>query len=226
MTQTLFLSQVRFILATLIGYAAGKGWLTPADAGLASQILAPLGAIFGPWIWTLYANINSKLVPKNSIAVKTNLGEDLALQSGDPILLAIPSVNKPDGMVYIASTVVGALLLGFIILAPSSGHAATAQGACNIQTIFVGLTPLNFATRLAACGSADFQSALDDANTAPVDNMAIACLQPAVQVIKALEAQSAGTGGLATAFQKFRRAKQSGFVVSCIAYVQSTISLQ
>jgi hypothetical protein len=68
-TQTFFLGQLRLVIVAFIAYATGRGWLTPADSGLAGSILPPIGALIGPWIWSIYVNINSKLVPKDSVAI-------------------------------------------------------------------------------------------------------------------------------------------------------------
>lgn len=70
MTQTLFLSQLRALLLIVIAYCAGRGWLSPQDSGAITAILVPIGAIAGPWIWSIYANINSKLVHADSAAAK------------------------------------------------------------------------------------------------------------------------------------------------------------
>lgn len=239
MTQTFFLGQVRLFLVGLIAYAGGKGWLTPTDAGLATMLMSTLGPLLAPWAWSIYANVNQKLVPKDSIAI----APDTPI-TGSPVIgnhIRVDGVNDRDAGI---AKVVGALLLA-LILSSLAFDPATAQqparpparaavapspastpGPCNIQTLFTGLSPLNFIDRLKACGSADFQSALDDAESSPVDNGALACLIPATALVKAIEASQNGNGGLISAFQKFRRAKQSGIVGACTAYVNSTILLQ
>lgn len=220
MTQDFFLGQLRLIAVAIIAFATGKGWLSAADSSLLGAILPPVALLIGPWAWSIYSNLNRKLVPGNSVAIS---GEHVlgATAPGSTVYVkGDPNASTP-GMVK----VVGAILFAFLILAPSQSRAATV-GACSLQTLFNGLSPTNFQSRLASCASSDFQAALDDANTAPIDNIAIACLQPATQVVKALEAASNGTGGVVLAFQKFRRAKQSGFVGACQAYINTTIMLQ
>jgi hypothetical protein len=69
MNQTFFLGQLRLALVAIIAYAGGKGWLTPTDAGLATAMLTSLGPLLGPWAWSIYANINSKLVPQHSVVI-------------------------------------------------------------------------------------------------------------------------------------------------------------
>lgn len=69
MNQTLFLSQLRVIILVGISFAAGKGWLSSADSGVITSILTPLGVIAGPWIWSIYSNINSKIVPQHALVI-------------------------------------------------------------------------------------------------------------------------------------------------------------
>lgn len=168
-------------------------------------------------VYSLYRVTNMKLVPKHSIAVSPDdvQNSKTAVASGTAMI--------PKDVVK----VVGAILIAFLILLPRESFAQTKPGACNIQTLFVGVSPSNFLTKLGACGSADFQAALDDANSSPIDNIAIACLAPATAVVKSIEAaQNSGASGLITAFQKFRRAKQSGIVGACQAYINTTLLLQ
>lgn len=70
MNQTFFLGQLRLICVALIAYATGKGWLSAADSSLAGAILPPIGLIVGPWAWSIYVNLNKKLVPANSVAIE------------------------------------------------------------------------------------------------------------------------------------------------------------
>lgn len=69
MTQDFVLGQLRIALVGVLAYAGGRGWLTPADAGLLTVLGSSLGPIIVPWAWSIYANTNTKLVPKNSIAI-------------------------------------------------------------------------------------------------------------------------------------------------------------
>jgi hypothetical protein len=82
MNQTLFLSQLRVIILVGIAYAAGKGWLSPADSTALTSVLAPLGVIIGPWLWSIYSNFNSKLVPKDSVVIEPHTPSDAAAPVG------------------------------------------------------------------------------------------------------------------------------------------------
>lgn len=70
MTQDFFLGQLRLIAVAILAYVSGAGYLTPAGSGLATAILTPIGLLIGPWIWSLYVNVNKKLVPANSVAIE------------------------------------------------------------------------------------------------------------------------------------------------------------
>lgn len=70
MNQTFFLGQLRLIAIGVIAYAAGKGWLSSADSTLLGAILPPVGLLVGPWAWSLYVNIDKKLVPSDSVAIE------------------------------------------------------------------------------------------------------------------------------------------------------------
>lgn len=167
----------------------------------------------GGAIYSVYTHWNMKKVPEKSVA----------LMPTEPVS-ASTIANNIGTPVSVAGKVVGAILLG-LLFAPQSSHAATST-ACNLQTLFVGITAANFIQRLQGCGDSDIQAALSDANTAPVDNIALACFIPLSGIISAIKAQESGSAGLITAMQKFRRAKQSGFVGACTAWIQTTIALQ
>jgi hypothetical protein len=70
-TQSFFLGQLRLALVAILAYCGGKGWLTPTDAGLATALITSLGPLVGPWIWSIYSNLNKKLVPQDSVAVSS-----------------------------------------------------------------------------------------------------------------------------------------------------------
>lgn len=72
MTQDFFLGQLRLIGAAVIAYLIGNGTLSTGDGTLIGAVSAPALLIFGPWIWSVYSNVNSKLVPKNSVAISAN----------------------------------------------------------------------------------------------------------------------------------------------------------
>ncbi len=104
---------------------------------------------------------------------------------------------------------VAAMLCGL-----SGAHAQ----ACNPATLFKNLTPTTFLTALNACAADDVAAVIADAQTAPVDNQALACMQPLQGIVQAKQ-----QGGLLFAFQRFRRAKQAGFFAACTAWVNSVL---
>jgi hypothetical protein len=69
MTQDALLGQLRLIMVGVLAYAAGKGWLSSDTLGLFSQVGTPLGLLAGPWIWSVYVNINKKLVRVESVVI-------------------------------------------------------------------------------------------------------------------------------------------------------------
>lgn len=69
MTQDFFLGQLRLIAVAILAYGAGAHWFTPDQAGFYTALLTPVGLLIGPWLWSVYRNINMKLVPKDSIAI-------------------------------------------------------------------------------------------------------------------------------------------------------------
>ena len=83
MTQDFFLGQLRLIAVALIAFSTGKGWLSAADSSLAGAILPPIGLLLGPWLWSIYSNINKKLVPHNSVAIQHTDGSKPDLKVGD-----------------------------------------------------------------------------------------------------------------------------------------------
>lgn len=113
MTQTLFLAQLRVIMLVFIAYAAGKGWLSSVDAGLVTQILTPVGLIAGPWAWSIYSNINSRLVPQHAIVI-------------DPVVTKANSGNTTATVQTDAGTMTGKVvsaLLAAILLGSFAGDA-------------------------------------------------------------------------------------------------------
>lgn len=69
MTQDFFLGQLRLILVAVCAYGAGAGWLSTSQNTFVGAISVPLIALFGPWLWSIYVNINTKLVPSDSVAI-------------------------------------------------------------------------------------------------------------------------------------------------------------
>lgn len=221
MTQDFLLGQLRIIAMMLIAYATGRRWLTSADASAIEQILTPIGLLAGPWIWSIWKNVNGKVVPGDTVSVQPIGTSGITPNVGDHVSIAGTTVGK----------VVGALLLGFILFTPLSAHAQTTKpaGACSLQT-FVNLfksnaaDPVAFLTTLSTgiktCGAKDARMALDDA-TANKDAEAIACLQPINDIVAAIAADD-GNGGVLYKAQKFRDARKSGLVTACTNYFNST----
>ncbi|MDE2471874.1 MAG: hypothetical protein KGL35_24900 [Bradyrhizobium sp.] len=69
MTQDFFLGQLRLIAVAFIAYASGKGWLSSSDSTLLGAILPPAGLLIGPWAWSIYSNLNKKLVPHDATII-------------------------------------------------------------------------------------------------------------------------------------------------------------
>lgn len=94
------------------------------------------------------------------------------------------------------------------------------SSSCDPITVFKGMTPQNFQSRIKQCADDDLKQALADANTSPLDYTALGCLSAVKTMRDAIVA-----GGAITAFQGFRRAKRSGLISNCLNYVTSTVSL-
>jgi hypothetical protein len=118
MNQTLFLSQLRVIILVGIAFAAGKGWLSSSDSSAIVSILTPVGIIAGPWLWSIYSNINSKLVPQHAVVI-------------DPINTTA-NAGAPTATVHTdAGTITGkvvAVLAIMVLGAPAWPSDAMAQG--------------------------------------------------------------------------------------------------
>lgn len=95
---------------------------------------------------------------------------------------------------------------------------AAAQGTCNPATVFKGLKPLTLMSALQACAADDVAAVIADAKIEPVDYQALACMQPLAGIVAAKQ-----QGGLLLAFQRFRRARQSGFLTACAAWVNGAV---
>lgn len=218
-TQAL-LSLLKICGATFFGVLATAGYLSHDQAStLISDLetIIPAALSLASIAASAYSHYNMKKVPVNSVAI--------AKEDTQGSVIKGVSVTVPGGLAKVVGTLFLAIVLSQFVADRAS--AQTPSGACNIQTLFSGVTISNIRTKFGACGASDFQAALDDANSVPIDNVAIACLKPASDLISALNANTkSGNGGLIFAFQKFRRAKQSGIIGNCNAYVQTTIALQ
>lgn len=92
MTQDFFLAQLRVLMIATLAYCAGAGILTTSANSFLGAISVPLIILFGPWLWSIYSNVNSKLVPKNSVAIQHIDGTKPELRVGD--LIDGDSVNS------------------------------------------------------------------------------------------------------------------------------------
>ncbi|MEB2649692.1 hypothetical protein SOP86_29025, partial [Pseudomonas canadensis] len=168
MNYDFFMGQLRVLAIAGIAYAGGKGWLSSGDSATLTNILPVIGALAGPWLWSIYRNLNMKLVPKDSVAIAKGAIDN-------------PETAKESGVAIINGTsakVVGALLLA-VILSPwlmTDAHAQAPSSACSLA-IFKSIGPANFIKQLQTCGVDDAKAALDDA-TADKDQEALACLIP------------------------------------------------
>ncbi len=111
-----------------------------------------------------------------------------------------------------------ALLFALSFVAAIGAVPASAQTTCNPATLFKGLKPATFLQALQTCAADDVAAVIADANTDPKDFQALACVQPLAGIVAAKQ-----QGGLLLAFQRFRRAKQSGFLSACTAWVNSVM---
>jgi hypothetical protein len=89
---------------------------------------------------------------------------------------------------------------------------------CDPAVLFKNLKPATFIAAIKACEAADIAAAIAVAEAAPPDALALACLQPLQAIVNSQQ-----QGGLLTAFESLSRAKQSGFLPACQAWVNSVV---
>jgi hypothetical protein len=111
MTQDFVMGQLRLALVAALAFAGGHGWLTPADSGIALAFVTALGPLFAPWIWSVVSNINTKRVPKDSVAINPHTPSDAAAPIG----------------ANVAGKVIGAILVAFAMYATMPISQAQAQ---------------------------------------------------------------------------------------------------
>lgn len=70
MTPDFIYGQLRLAAVAFLAYAGGRGWLTPADAGLLTALGTSLGPLLLPWIWSIAVNIGVVHVAVGSAAAK------------------------------------------------------------------------------------------------------------------------------------------------------------
>jgi hypothetical protein len=92
MTPDFILGQLRLAAVAILAYAGGRGWLTPADAGLLTALGTSLGPILIPWVWSVAVNVGVVHVSASSAAaavatvekrdpVAANIGASTAQQA-------------------------------------------------------------------------------------------------------------------------------------------------
>lgn len=198
MTMDFFLGQLRLALVAALAYAGGRGWLTPTDSGFAVALITSLGPIVGPWLWSVYVNINGKIVPKDSVAIHLL---DLPLDPGLQRLTQrdVGSVIKlPD-----AAKVVGAILIAFMLSAFAFPSDARAQGKLKLPidplhlnqqtapgTIDAGLDPLTLIKKIMAAAAPDlaYANALATSAKTSTSGIRLQC----IVAIQTLNAQATG----------------------------------
>jgi hypothetical protein len=72
MTPDFFAGQLRLILVAFCAYGAGSGLLSTQTNTFIGAVSVPLIALFAPWGWSIYSNINKKLVPHDSVISPPN----------------------------------------------------------------------------------------------------------------------------------------------------------
>lgn len=214
MTYDFFMGQLRLIAVALIAFATGKGWLSSADATFISALLPPIGAICGIWIWSIYRNVNSKLVPKDSVAIAAEsvVNAQTAAASGVAVI--------HDGTAQVAAKVVGCLFAlsmlpalfspalaqtpkprPFVatgnvgddlknIFSPAAPTASTTTGNSAFDNAFAKLSAKLQEVEKAVVDKAiaDVQAALDDANKHN-DEISKPCWQAHLDFFKQLPSQ-------------------------------------
>lgn len=217
MNYDFFMGQLRIAAVALISFAGGKGWLSNADSSTVTALLPVIGALIGPWAWSIYRNINMKLVPKDSVAIARDDVADTAHPSAGDV--AVISTKTGTATARVVGAIVLALCLASLMPRDALAQGSLTSGACSLS-IFKSIGASNFIKALQTCGADDAKAALDDA-TAQKDQEALACLIPLNDVVTALQANQ-GKVGILYAGQKYRDAKKSGMVTACVNYFNST----
>lgn len=217
MNSDLIMKLLRAGFTAALAYGAGRGWfkITAADSATLLQAFNDAAPILIGIATTFYANFAMKNVPKNSVAI--DIGPQVSpADKGERV--AITSASGPSA----SGKIVGAVLIGFLILAAPRGADAQSAptSACNLDTMFKGMVPSNFMARAKACGIDDITNALIIANTSPIDYQALSCFMP----LKTIQ-QAAQLGGVFTLAQAFRNANRDGFPQSCVDWAKSTVRM-
>lgn len=199
MNQALFLAELRKIALVVIAYCLGKGWLSAADSSLIGGLLPGVGLLAGPWLWGFYTMLNKKLVPQDSIAVRTiapvSHGDDVIVQTG---------ITQKDGTGYIAK-VVGALLFAVMLpflIDPAHAQFPKPKPLNEIFSPAPKTTATTFDSALKEFGDgvqkiekslvdkgiADLQAAIKDA-TSHNDNISLPCWNANLDLLQSLPSQ-------------------------------------
>lgn len=86
-TPDFMLAQLRFAGGVIVAYAAGRGWLTPADVGLITSLGASLGPIAFMWALSIYANLGTRKISTNSAAAVV-----AAVEKTDPASASVGAI--------------------------------------------------------------------------------------------------------------------------------------
>lgn len=220
MTADMFTKLLRAFLTAFLAYGAGRGWfkITAADAGVLIQSANDAAPILFGLAVTFYANWHMKNVPAATLVV--DVGSDSKKDTDTfhaPGMLA--SVKTDNG------TAIGKILiLTFFVLFFLSPHNvfaldAVTNSSCDPVTVFKGMTPQNFQSRVKACGDEDLTNALADANVPPLNYTALGCLT-GIKVLR----DAVVKGGVLTMFEAYGRAKSQGLISNCTNWVLTTVA--
>lgn len=208
MNNEMWKSLIIKILLMVLTPLAGQLHLTygPTDLSAIAADLADLIVL----AYGIYRSSGMKLVPHGSLAIAADNVLTAVNPKGSIAMVAEPGTSK-----QVAVKVVGALLLGFILLAPNHAQAKSKSkspinfdplhldtspapvaksGACDI-TLFTNLTVANVITEIQNCagsvvsaGATPFVADITAAlksATDAKDGTAIACLTPALAIATA-----------------------------------------
>lgn len=74
MNTEVILSLLRNLLAGGVGIVVGKGWLTPADAGLITSFATTVGPVLVPAVMSLYSHWGMKKVDEDAKVIDPQTG--------------------------------------------------------------------------------------------------------------------------------------------------------
>jgi hypothetical protein len=88
MTSDFIYGQLRLAAVAILAYCGGKGWLTPADAGLLTALGTSLGPLLLPWAMSIFSNVGVVHVAAGSAAAQVAEVEKTA-----PVAAAVAAAN-------------------------------------------------------------------------------------------------------------------------------------